>query len=79
MYVHIHTKGVVYVCFNNTFKFTSPPLWSSGRSSWLQIQKSGFDSRRYQIIWEVVGRERGHPASWVQFGSYLEEKVAASV
>jgi hypothetical protein len=32
-----------------------PPLWSSGQSSWLQIQRSGWDSRRYQIFWEVVG------------------------
>jgi hypothetical protein len=23
-----------------------------------------FDSRRYQIFWEVVGLERGHSASW---------------
>jgi hypothetical protein len=37
---------------------TGPPLWSSGRSSWLQIQKSGFDSQRYQTFWEVVGLER---------------------
>jgi hypothetical protein len=36
-----------------------PPLWSSGQSSWLQIQRSGFDSRCYQIFWEVVGLERG--------------------
>jgi hypothetical protein len=34
-------------------------LCSSGQSSWLQIQRSGFDSRRYQILWEVVGLERG--------------------
>jgi hypothetical protein len=34
-------------------------LWSRGQSSWLQIQMSGFDSRPYQIIWEVVGMERG--------------------
>jgi hypothetical protein len=33
--------------------------WSSGQSSRLQIQRSGFDSRRYQIFWEVVGLERG--------------------
>jgi hypothetical protein len=25
-----------------------PPLWSSGQSSWLQIQRPRFDSRRYQ-------------------------------
>jgi hypothetical protein len=35
-----------------------PPPWPSGRSSWLQIQRSGFNSRRYQIFW-VVGLERG--------------------
>jgi hypothetical protein len=36
-----------------------PPLWSSGQTSWLQIQRSGSDSRRYQIFWEVVGLEWG--------------------
>jgi hypothetical protein len=36
-----------------------PPLWSSGQSCWLQIQRSGFDSRRYQIFWVVAGLERG--------------------
>jgi hypothetical protein len=36
---------------------SGPPLWSSGQSSWLQIQTSGFDS--YQIFWEVVCLERG--------------------
>jgi hypothetical protein len=29
--------------------FPGPPLWSSGQSSWLQIQ----------IFWEVMGLERG--------------------
>jgi hypothetical protein len=27
-----------------------PPLWSSGQSSWLQIQRPGFDFRCYQIF-----------------------------
>jgi hypothetical protein len=36
-----------------------PPLWSSGQSSWLQIERPGFYSRHYQIFWEVVGLERG--------------------
>jgi hypothetical protein len=36
-----------------------PLLWSSGQSPWLQIQRCGFDSRRYQIFWEVVGLELG--------------------
>jgi hypothetical protein len=38
-------------------------------SSWLQIQRSGIDSRRYQIFWEVLGLERG-PLSLV---STIEE------
>jgi hypothetical protein len=37
----------------------SPPLWSGGHSSWLQIQRSGFDSRHHTIFWEAVGLERG--------------------
>jgi hypothetical protein len=45
------------------------PLWSSVQSSWLQIQRSGFDFRRYQIFWEVMGIERG-PLSLV---STIEE------
>jgi hypothetical protein len=48
-----------------------PPLWSSGQSSWLQIQRSRFDSRRYQIFGEVVGLERG-PLSLV---SGIEEQL----
>jgi hypothetical protein len=36
-----------------------PPLWSSGQGYWLQIQRPGFNSRGYQIFWEVVGLERG--------------------
>jgi hypothetical protein len=36
-----------------------PPLWSSGQNSWLQIQRSWFNSRRYQIFWQVVGIEQG--------------------
>jgi hypothetical protein len=36
-----------------------PPLWSSIQTSCLQIQRSGFDSRRYQIFWEAVGLKRG--------------------
>jgi hypothetical protein len=50
-------------------------VWSNGQSSWLQIQRSGFDSRHYQIFWEVVYLEQG-PLSLV---SAMEEKVAALV
>jgi hypothetical protein len=44
-------------------------MWSSGQSSWLQIQRSGFDSRSYQNFCEIVGLERG-PLSLV---STIEE------
>jgi hypothetical protein len=44
-------------------------LGCSGQSSWLQSQRPGFDSRRYQVFWEVVGLERG-PLSLV---STIEE------
>jgi hypothetical protein len=46
----------IYICYVDESR---PPLWSSGQSSWLQIQRSGFDSRRYKIFWQVVGLERG--------------------
>jgi hypothetical protein len=39
-------------------EYNWPPLWPSDQSSWLQIHGSGFDSRRCQIFWEVVGLER---------------------
>jgi hypothetical protein len=49
------------------------------KSSWLQIQRSGFDFRSYQIFWEVVGLERG-PLNLVSTTeSYVKEKVAAPV
>jgi hypothetical protein len=39
----------------------------------------GFDSRRYQIFWEVVGLERG-PLNLVRIiEELLERKVAAAV
>jgi hypothetical protein len=47
--------------------------------SWLQIQRLGFESRRYQIFWEVVGLERGplSPVSTIE--ELLDRKVAAPV
>jgi hypothetical protein len=40
-------------------EFTRCSLWSSGQSFWLQIQRSRFDSRHYQIFWKVMGLEQG--------------------
>jgi hypothetical protein len=45
--------------FQTGFLSARPPLWSSGQNSWLQIQRSGFHSRRYQIFWEIASLERG--------------------
>jgi hypothetical protein len=57
---------------------SGPPPWSSGQSSWLQIQRSEFDSRRYQIFWEVVCLERG-PLSLVStIEELLERKNSGS-
>jgi hypothetical protein len=46
----------MYICYVGESR---PPLWSRGQSSGLQIQRSGLDTRLYQIFWEVVGLERG--------------------
>jgi hypothetical protein len=46
----------IYICYVGESRLL---LWASGESSWLQIQRSGFDTRRYQIFWKVVGLERG--------------------
>jgi hypothetical protein len=65
--IHLHNvlnyqvQGKLYL-LNFTeireIQLSAPRTGSSGQSSWLQIQRSGFDSRRYQIFWEVVGLER---------------------
>jgi hypothetical protein len=53
-----------------------PPRWSSGHSSWLQIQRPWFDSRRYQVLWEVVGLEQG-PLSLVSTTEELLERKSS--
>jgi hypothetical protein len=53
------------------------PLWPSGQSSWLQIQRPGFDSRHYQK--KVMGLERG-PLSFVSTTEeLLDRKIEAPV
>jgi hypothetical protein len=44
--------------FEESLACNGPPLWSSGQSSWLQIQRYGFDSQRYQIFWDIMGSKR---------------------
>jgi hypothetical protein len=62
-------RQVFVFTFMMVFAGRRPPLWSSGQCSWLEIQGSGFDFRRYQIFWEVIGLKRG-PLSLV---STIEE------
>jgi hypothetical protein len=58
--------------------YSGPPLWFSGQSSWLQIQRPGFDFRHYQKK-KVVGLERG-PLSLVSTTEeLLDRKVAGPV
>jgi hypothetical protein len=53
-----------------------PRLYSSGQGSWLQIQRPGFDSRRFQIFWEVVGLEQD-PLSLVSTPEELTERKSS--
>jgi hypothetical protein len=62
-----------YVCLGLWW----PPLWSSGQSSWLHIQRSGFNYQHYQIFWEVVDLERS-PLSLVSTIELLERKSSGS-
>jgi hypothetical protein len=55
-----------------------PPLWSSGQSSWLQIQRSEFDYRRDQSFWEVVSLERGQLSLVNTTEELLERKNGGS-
>jgi hypothetical protein len=63
------SKTYIYFLRDN---YRWPPLWSSGQSFWLQIQRSGFDSRHFQIFWEAAGLERG-PLSLVRTTEELLE------
>jgi hypothetical protein len=53
-----------------------PPLWSSGRSSWLEIERPVFDSRRYEFFL-VVGLERG-PLSLMRIIEELLDRNSSS-
>jgi hypothetical protein len=77
MYCDTWEARIEFMCYVEESRLS---LWSSGQSSWLQIQRSLFDSRRYKIFWELVGLERG-PLSLVSTNEKLLEKknVAAQV
>jgi hypothetical protein len=42
IYIPVDALHILTVWQNRT-----PPLWSSGQSSWLQIRRPGFDSWHY--------------------------------
>jgi hypothetical protein len=66
-----------YYQFSYFMFLSGLPLWSSGQSSWLQIRRTGFDSRHYQK--KSSGPERG-PLSLVSTTEeLLDRKVAAPV
>jgi hypothetical protein len=74
----VFTRLSDYHNISMSLLYIRPPLWSSGQSSWLQIQRPGFDSRHYQKK-RVVGLERG-PLSLVgTTEELLDRKVAAPV
>jgi hypothetical protein len=54
-----------------------PPLWSSGQSSCLQIQRSRVRFPVLQIFWDVLGLERG-PLSLVRTTEKLHEWRSSS-
>jgi hypothetical protein len=65
----------IYICY---VEGSRSPLWSSGQSSWLQIERSGFDSCRYQIFWEVVRLERASLSLVSTTEKLLERKSSGS-
>jgi hypothetical protein len=55
-----------------------PHLWPSGDTSWLQNQRSGFDSRCYKIFWEVVSLEWGPLILFSTIEELLRRKKSCS-
>jgi hypothetical protein len=64
--------------YHITLIFFWPPLWSSGQSSWLQIQRSGLNFRYCQIFWEVMGLEWGPLRLVSTIQELLERKSSGS-
>jgi hypothetical protein len=62
-----NTQDIILKWFKINVLWVWRSLWSSGQSSWLQIQRPGFHSRCYQIFWEVVGLETASVIWWSEF------------
>jgi hypothetical protein len=67
---------VQYLYFFYCMSKLWPPLWYSGQSYWLQIQRSVFDSRSYQTFWEILGMEQG-PLGLVSTTKALVERKSS--
>jgi hypothetical protein len=65
----------IYICYVEQNRLH---LWSIAQSSWLQIQRSEFHSRSYQICREVVGLERGQLSLVSKTVELLETKSSGS-
>ena len=62
-----------------TYGLTWPPLWSSGQSFWLHIQRSRVRSPALPDFLSSNGSGTGvHSASWGQLRSYLNKKSSGS-
>jgi hypothetical protein len=67
---HVWLQSTIYKNMLHVFLLWSP-MWSSGQSSWQQIQRSRFDSQHYQIFLRSSGSGTGvRPLSLV---SVIEE------
>jgi hypothetical protein len=72
-------KGII-IFFSPFLHFLRPPLWSSGQSFWLQIQRSWVRFTALPGFLKSGGSGNGvHSALRGQLRSYLEGKVAAPV
>jgi hypothetical protein len=66
------------VILSGTRLLQKVPLRPCGRSSWLQIQRSGFDFGDYNIFWETVGLQQGPPSLVSTTEELLERKGSGS-
>jgi hypothetical protein len=66
----------IFQCLPVSF-YTWTVLWSSGQSSAYRSRGPGFDSRRYQMFWGVMGLERG-PLSLMRIIEELFQGTSSS-